>query len=96
MDSFNSRIKLEEEQQEFDEEDKRKDMFHYLFQAKDPETGETAYSKAEVDSFKSGAILKLTSLAPYRSKSPHCRRIRHYFDNPHRSVFQSFSKYIHL
>lgn len=32
-----------------DEKDMRKDMFHYLFQAKDPETGEPSYSTDELN-----------------------------------------------
>ena len=30
------------------DQDVRKDMFHYLYQAKDPETGQPAYSKDEL------------------------------------------------
>lgn len=42
------RIKIEEQQEEFNDDNKRKDMFHYLLQVKDPDTGLRAYSTQEV------------------------------------------------
>ncbi|PMD43871.1 benzoate 4-monooxygenase cytochrome P450 [Hyaloscypha variabilis F] len=48
MESLFRRIKEEEELQALEEENKRKDMIHYLLQAKDPETGVAAYSSSEL------------------------------------------------
>ncbi len=50
IESLFRRIKEEEELQALEEENKRKDMIHYLLQAKDPETGVAAYSSSEVSS----------------------------------------------
>ena len=48
-DSVTSRIELEKELQgRAVDEEMRRDMFHYLFQAKDPETGEPAFSEADL------------------------------------------------
>ncbi|MCJ1465300.1 hypothetical protein MMC07_003917 [Pseudocyphellaria aurata] len=48
--SVAERTKLENEMQKQgdDEKNRRKDMFHYLFQAKDPETGLSAYTPDEL------------------------------------------------
>lgn len=48
--SLAERIKLEEDfqKQGSDQKNGRKDMFHYFFQAKDPETGLSAYSPEEL------------------------------------------------
>ena len=47
--SVTSRIELEKElQSRATDEEMRRDMFHYLFQAKDPETGETAFSERDL------------------------------------------------
>ena len=48
--SVSARRKLEEEFQQFGEDGKgkRQDMFHFLFQAKNPDTGEPAYSEQEL------------------------------------------------
>jgi cytochrome P450 len=48
--SVTERTQLEEEvrQQGSDQKAARKDMFHYIFQAKDPETGQLAYTQAEL------------------------------------------------
>lgn len=48
--SVTERTQLEEEmrQQGSDQKTARKDMFHYTFQARDPETGQLAYTQAEL------------------------------------------------
>ena len=48
--SVAERTKVEEEVQKqgSDQKNARKDMFHYFFQAKDPETGHSAYSPGEL------------------------------------------------
>jgi cytochrome P450 len=48
--SVAERIKVEESIQASTEKDRRKDIFHYLFQAKDPESGRPAYSPDELNS----------------------------------------------
>ena len=48
-DSVASRIELEKELQcRATDEEMRRDMFHYLFQAKDPETGDPAFSERDL------------------------------------------------
>ncbi len=42
------RTKLEHELEANDQKDRREDMFHYLFQAKDPETGRLGYTPGEL------------------------------------------------
>ena len=42
------RIKEEEDLQVVDKADARKDMFHHIFQAKDPETGNLGYTRGEL------------------------------------------------
>lgn len=47
--SVTERIKLEiESEKSGQDKDMRKDMFHYIYQAKDPETGKPAYSREEL------------------------------------------------
>lgn len=50
-DSVAQRTKMEHDlqNQEFEKKEMRKDMFHYLFQAKDPNTGGPAYEQHELE-----------------------------------------------
>jgi cytochrome P450 len=47
-DSVTSRIALQKEQSEKPESDRRQDLFYFLFEAKDPDTGLPAYNEDEL------------------------------------------------
>lgn len=46
--SVTQRMKAEREAEELDENERRQDMFHYLFQNKNPDTNEPAYGRQEL------------------------------------------------